>query len=435
MTKVADLGTAKAEFARYIADKSRYVSITEQEGPLRHGEQRLLSRRRWYIKQTMQWDIERLCWKSKDGRPLVTMDRIWDTVICEMRQLHTHGQKLVWTTIKAKFDGILEDDVRMICKIWYNHGLSQLDRHNESQWSQPDNSLQEMEPLPDDDAPQVDESPQVEEPSRNDVPSQEDEAPQVDESPQVEEPSRNDVPSQKDEAPQVDEFPQDKEPSRNDVSSQEDEVPQVDEPSRANNSLRDGALLRDKYPGHQSLKCVLIPQKHPIINTNTPKRRRRANSTEMLQRYNERLEKERDARWSSRQAKKDIDGLRGIGGGIYASNTKTFAQEAAERMARSNALADFVDNASPVAPKGRQGTTTKKRLRSRSTSSPPNGDEGDEGDKDDCDNDDDDEDDDDDGDWERVRPDPELLAKHERIATAYGEPVKGQQASYGPLYA
>ena len=45
-------------------------------------------------------------------------------IISQMRQLGTHGQRLVWTRVKAKFDGILEDDVRTICKVWYKHGLS-----------------------------------------------------------------------------------------------------------------------------------------------------------------------------------------------------------------------------------------------------------------------------------------------------------------------
>ena len=52
-----------------------------------------------------------------------------------MRQLSRHGQRLVFATVKVKYDGILEDDVRTICKAWYNHGLSQLDRQNESQWT------------------------------------------------------------------------------------------------------------------------------------------------------------------------------------------------------------------------------------------------------------------------------------------------------------
>ena len=135
MTKVPDLRAAKAEFTSYTAGKSRYVSITEQQGPLHHGEPQLRVRRRRYIKQTMRWDAEGLCRRNKDGRPLIIENLIWDTVISEMRQLDTHGQRLVWTTVKAKFDGILEDDVRTICQVWYKHGLSQLNRRNELQWT------------------------------------------------------------------------------------------------------------------------------------------------------------------------------------------------------------------------------------------------------------------------------------------------------------
>ena len=79
MTKVPDLRAAKAEFISYIADKSRYVSITEQQGPLRDGETRVGSQRRYYIKQKLQWDTEKALWRNIDGRPLVRKDQIWDT--------------------------------------------------------------------------------------------------------------------------------------------------------------------------------------------------------------------------------------------------------------------------------------------------------------------------------------------------------------------
>ena len=71
---------------------------------------------------------------NKDGRPLITKDRIWDTVISQMRQLDSHGQKPTWDTVKARFDGILKDDVRTVCRVWSKHGTAQLDRNNESQW-------------------------------------------------------------------------------------------------------------------------------------------------------------------------------------------------------------------------------------------------------------------------------------------------------------
>ncbi|KAK0514753.1 hypothetical protein JMJ35_003370 [Cladonia borealis] len=136
---------------------------------------------------------------------------------------------------------------------------------------------------------------------------------------------------------------------------------------------------------------------------------------------------EKEANRPSRRAKKDIDGLRGIGDGIYASITKPFAQEAAERMARTKALADFVDNTSPVALRGRQGTAPKKPLRPRLPIPTDDGSGND-------DSDDSDEEDDDEGDWERVRPDPELDAKHRRLLMAMGHDI-GQQVAYEPMYA
>ena len=142
----------------------------------------------------------------------------------------------------------------------------------------------------------------------------------------------------------------------------------------------------------------------------------------MSQQYTKTLE-EKEAKRPSRRVKKDIDGLRGIGGGIYASNAK-LTQEAVERMARTRALAEFVENASPVAPKGRQGTAPKKRLRPSSPSSTPTDD----------DSDNDDSSSDDDGDWERVRPDPELDAKHRGLLIAVGHNI-GQKVAHGHMYA
>lgn len=74
MTKVPNLRAAKAEFTSYVADKSRYISVTEQQGPLRDGEARILAKRRYYIKQRMHWDVESALWKNKDGRPLIIKD-------------------------------------------------------------------------------------------------------------------------------------------------------------------------------------------------------------------------------------------------------------------------------------------------------------------------------------------------------------------------
>ena len=405
MTKVPDLRAAKAEFSSYIADKSRYVSITEQQGPLRHGEQKLLGRRRWYIKQRMQWDAERLCWRNKDGRPLIVKDLIWDTVISEMRQLDTHGQRLVWTTVKAKYDGILEDDVRTICQAWYRHGLSQLISGKEPQWTLYRNNVELTAPS---DPPSSTRRTLPGDPLRETQTSMNNNT------------SGDDVSSHDHEPLQDYALPQNDAPPQNDVPPQNDEPAEEDESSEDKQSSQGEAILQDDDLGCQFVKCVLIPQKHATINKNPPKRRR-ANSTEMLQKYTKKLE-EKEAKRPSRQAKQDIDELRGIGGGIYASNAKPFAQEAAERIARTRALEDFVDNASPAAPKDRQGRAPKKR----SPSSTPI--------DDDSDDDDSSDDDEDDGDWKRVRPDPELDAKHRRLLMAMGHNM-GQQAAHGPMLA
>ena len=79
-------------------------------------------------------------------------------------------------------------------------------------------------------------------------------------------------------------------------------------------------------------------------------------------RSTKRLE-EKEAKRPSRKGKIDINGLRSTGAGIHAQNARSFAQEAAEGMTRTSALAEFVENALPVTPKGRRVTTCKKRLR------------------------------------------------------------------------
>ena len=132
--KVPDLRTAGAEFASYIADKNRYVSITEQQGPLRPGESQLRGPRRQYIKTRMEWVPQKACWMNRDGRPLITRDLIWGTIIKEMRQLDSYGQRKVWSIVKAKYDGIQEDDVRAVCKVWLEHNLDLLDAQDNSLW-------------------------------------------------------------------------------------------------------------------------------------------------------------------------------------------------------------------------------------------------------------------------------------------------------------
>lgn len=425
MTRTYDLRAAKAEFACYIADQKRYVSITEEQGPLRDGETRILAARRSYIKRKLQWDAELLCWINKDGRPLITKDLIWDTVIAEMRQLDTHGQRLVWTKIKAKFDGILEDDVRAICKVWYKHGLSQLNEIPEVNELPTNNESSETKKLPTND-----ESSPVNEPSTNDESPETNALPTNDASAEANEPLEDDEPSPvnepstNDESPEPNEVPindastEVNEPSEDDDSSAVNEAPRNDESSAVKVTPQRQAQSQDDGDhGRQFFKCVLVRQRQPIIANDRPKRRR-ANSAERLQKYTKILE-EKEAKRPSRQAKKDIDGLRGIGAGIYASNAKPFAQEAAERMARTKALAEFVDNASPEA--------SKERLHSQTPST--------DADNDNDNDDDDDSDDDSDGDiWQRRLPDPELDAKHMRLARALGHDVE-QQVAYGPMYA
>ena len=159
---------------------------------------------------------------------------------------------------------------------------------------------------------------------------------------------------------------------------------------------------------------MYILQSSPVIEKAIRKRFRRENYSEKLQQYTGKLIEKRP----SRQAKTDVEGLRSIGAGIYASNVKIFAQKATERMARTRALAELEDNAFPVAPKGRQGTVPKKRT----PSSTP---------KDDS-SENDESSDNDDGDSERGRRDPELDAKHMRLLMAMGHNI-GQQAAHGPM--
>ena len=248
--KVPDLRTASAEFASYIAGKNRYVSITEQQGPLRPGESQLRGPRRQYIKTRMEWDPQKACWMNRDGRPLITRDLIWETIIKEMRQLDSYGQRKVWSIVKAKYDGIQEDDVRAVCKAWVEHNLEFLNAQ--------DNSLWDLDPN---------------------------------------------------------------------------------------------------------------PQRSPVIEEVARKR-------------------------PSRQAKTDIEGLRSVGGGIYGSDLKSFAQEAAERVSRTHELAEFVGNTTLKPSKRGQ------RMRSKSESSPPFPMEDENDGNDDEDNDNDDDDGDYDGDYE-----------------------------------
>ena len=252
------------------------------------------------------------------------------------------------------------------------------------------------------------------------MPFQPNDPPQPDDPPQIDEPLPSDDPAQFNGSCQTDE------------SSEDNGLLEANQPSRVI------ASLQDKDPGDQFLhKCVLVPPKRPMTNTHPPRQRRRANPTEMLQKYPKRLEeKEKAAKRPSRQAKLDIDGLRTSGVGIYAQDGKSFPQNAFERMARASALADYVDNASPSTVAARQGRTSKKRLRLVGPSHNDDGDNddsADSGNDDGDDNDDDDDDDEEEGDYVRPRHDPELHAKHMRLLMAHGF-CPGQQQAHGPMY-
>lgn len=248
-----------------------------------------------------------------------------------MRQLNSHGQILVWTTVKAKFDGIQEDDIRTICKAWYNHGLSQLDRQNESLWTLYGDNVDSATPSNahsaiDDTSSQNDEVADDDEQQKSDTSSSQNNGLPYDD----QQPQDDTSTSQNDDLPYDDEQPQEDTATQNDESPHDDESSEANGSSDAKESSQDEPPLRDEGRRYQS--------KHPIINTNPPKRRR-ATSTEMLQEYTKSLEEKDEA-----TKKLNIDDLRG----------STFAQEALERIARMNALSEFVDNASPVASKGRQ---------------------------------------------------------------------------------
>ena len=129
-----NLRAARADFTAYIAGKSRCISISEQQGPLQPGESKLRAPRRQYIKNTLQWDEHKACWLNRDGRPLIKRDDIWMTIIGEMRQVDTYGQRKIWGVVQGKFDGIYEDDVRAACKAWSKHRLYLLKPNEDSQW-------------------------------------------------------------------------------------------------------------------------------------------------------------------------------------------------------------------------------------------------------------------------------------------------------------
>ena len=157
----------------------------------------------------------------------------------------------------------------------------------------------------------------------------------------------------------------------------------------------------------------------PVIEKVSRKRVRRANSTEKLQEYTQYV-MEKYAKRSIGQARIDVEGLRSAGAEIFASNIKSFAQEAAERVPRAREFAEFVDNI-------QRGQKTRTRHPLRSPSLAEIKDDGND-DGDDVDNDKDDEDDDNDVDDDRDyriedmlrREGEEMDAKQLRLRTYYG---------------
>ena len=441
--KVPDLRAARADFTAYIAEKSRYISISEQQGPLRPGESKLRAPRRQYIKNTLQWDEHKACWLNRDGRPLIKRDDIWMAIIGEMRQLDTYGQRKVWGVVQGKFDGIYEDDVRAACKAWSKHRLYLLNPNEDSQWDiTPEaqtNTIHPVDPLSIHDPGLGDtEDMRVEEhlssstgvvihplelQSRSfkgqksvEGSNLEQDSCQIDNPPSAVSQAHYDLPDNNHDDPK-------------DLALEEETI----NTERADSKDTPRASRSES----QYLQSVSIPLRDPVIEKVSRKQVRRANSTEKLQEYTQNVMKQY-AKRSIRQAKIDVEGLRGAGTGIYASNIKSFAQEAAERVSRARELAEFVDNIQPKP--SERGQKTRSRLTLRSPSPAEDEDDGNDDGDDDDDDDEDDEDDeddvDDDGDYRLEdmlrREGEEMNAKNLRLRTYYGA-VSAYQTTSGPI--
>ena len=386
--KVPDLRAARADFTAYIAEKSRYVSINEQQGPLRPGESKLRAPRRQYIKNTLQWDEHKACWLNRDGRPLIKRDDIWAIIIREMRQLDTCGQRKVWGVVQEKFDGIYEDDVRAACKAWSKHRLYLLKPNEDSQW---------------------DLTPEAQTNTGSFKGQQSVEGSNLEQnSCQIDNP-----PSAVSQAPY--DLPDDNYDEPKDLAPEEETI----DTERADSNDTPRASRSES----QYLQSVSAPLRDPVIEKVSRKQVRRANSTEKLHESTQNR-MEQYAKRSTRQAIMDVEGLRGAGTGVYVSDTKSFAQEAAERVSRTRELAESVDNIQPEPFKRGQKKRSRHALRSPSPA------------EDEDDGNDNGDDDDDDGDHilEHMlrREGEEINAKRLRLRTYYGA-VSAYQAAHGSM--
>ena len=444
--KIPNLRAAGAEFASYIAEKIRYVSITEQQGPLRPGESQLRGPRRQYIRTRMEWDPQKACWMNRDGRPLITRDLIWETIIKEMRQLDSYGQRKVWSIVKAKYDGIQEDDVRAVCKAWSDHNLDLLNPQDNSLWDlNPEaltNTIKPFAPLsansaglgrsgnmhledhlsPGTRAAIIPSSSQLRSHDRQELfegSILEQDSCQTNDSPSAE--------SQPNHRLLEDRLEVDDDPSNH--------LPEQEGTNQTDTQrVAPEATHRASRSGCQRLLSVSIPQRSQVMPKVTRKPLRRKTSSEKLQKYTENL-MENYAKRPNRQAKTNVERLRGVGAGIYASNVESFAQEAAERVSRTNELTDFVEKIDVRPSKRGQRMRSKSKLRLPSPIEDA-GNSNDDEENDEDDDEDEDEDEDDDGDLEiqnrLEREKQELYAKHMRLGTHYGA-VSAYQQSYGPM--
>ena len=449
--KLPDLRAARADFTAYIAEKSRYISISEQQGPLRPGESKLRAPRRQYIKNTLQWDEHKACWLNRDRRSLIKRDNIWTTIIGEMRQLDTHGQRKVWGVVQEKFDGIHEEDVRAACKAWSKHRLYLLKPNEDSQWDiTPEaqaNTIHPVDPL------------SIHDPGLGDTGDMRVEEHLSSSTEVVTHPpellSRSfkgqksvEGSNLEQDSCQINSPPSAISQAHYDLPDDNYDDPKIFAPEEETiNTERAESKNTPRAPRSESqyLQSVSVPLRDPVIEKVSRKQVRRANSTEKLQEYTQNV-MEQYAKRSIGQAKIGIEGLRGAGTGIYASNLKSFAQETAERVSRARELAEFVDNIQPKPSKRGQKTTSRHTLRSPSpvededdSNDDEDDDDDDEDNEDDKDDVDDDEDDvDDDGDYRLEymlrREGEEMNAKHLRLRTYYGA-VSAYQATYGPMPA
>ena len=128
--KVPDFQTAATFFARYIANKDRYVPV---EGPWESGQSIPLAPRRKKVRQILYWSAYDRCWLAMDDKQIVLRDDIWPTIVSKIRQSGTSGENHTWDAIRKDYDGILKKDVVLACKTWTRFHLWLLDTGNGAQ--------------------------------------------------------------------------------------------------------------------------------------------------------------------------------------------------------------------------------------------------------------------------------------------------------------